>query len=146
MQIQNLNKLASRTATLSLAAWGTIGVSRSWKDGGRDQSKLFSTSNESKDTERITETGTRELLTCATALLRREVSNTRSLADWKISFGTLGLLNEGTWDSQAGTKRLPEYLQACLCNKTMGLTLAVDEIAAMEEPQPYSKRGMLITI
>lgn len=36
--------------------------------------------------------------------------------------------------------RLPEYFPTGPCDKTMGLTLAVDEAAAAtKEPQPYSK-------
>lgn len=93
MQIQNLIKLASRTVTGSLAACHNRGVTEVEEyKSTRDWSKLFPTSNKSKDTERITETGTRELLTCTTALLRREVSNTRSLADGKLFwlFGLVG--------------------------------------------------------
>lgn len=67
-------------------------MSQRQKGGARDWRKPFSTSNKSKDTAKITETGTRELLTCAMVLLRREESDARPLADRKL-FRRFGLVD-----------------------------------------------------
>lgn len=140
-RLKTLKSGASRAVTPHLlpeTPWGGTNVEVRCK---RSEPALF----HQQEKHRITEASTRALLSCTTVLVRREVSNTRSLADGKHSFNCLGLLAEGISSFRAGTRKFVKHLPPCPCNKTVDLTLAGDGTAPVEEHQLYSKQGILIT-